>query len=153
MQVDIAYKSSAGNLGSERAALSFDFVQLGEWQTKLIGRCKDVPGLRDVFTTIWDETIREFDAALGDGQGEKGIPAVQHLEWLHQNIVSHFNQSELRDLYYFGMGIDYDDLPGQSKNDKARELIAYCQRYSRLDDLVAKLRELHPNVPWEGEHE
>ena len=50
------------------------------------------------------------------------------------------------------MGIDYDDLPGQGKKDKARELIAYCQRYGRLD-LVAKLRELHPTVSWEGEHE
>jgi hypothetical protein len=143
----------AGEHGKTRVLIDDIFLQTGmgydTWKF-FVMMCKELGASAAPITP----TLPTINA--GEGQGEKesakGIPAVQHLEWLRQNIVSHFNEGELRDLY-FGMGIDYDDLPGQSKKDKARELIAYCQRYSRLDDLVAKLRELHPTASWEGEHE
>jgi hypothetical protein len=91
-------------------------------------------------------------AALGSRKGEEertiDKPTTRYLEWLRQNIVDYFDEGELRDLC-FGMGIDYDDLPGQSKRDKARELIAHCKRTTRTIELVAKLRKLRPNVSWE----
>ena len=49
--------------------------------------------------------------------------------------------------------MDYVGLKGESKSDKARELVAYCERRRIVYDLVAKCRELRPKVSWEGEYE
>lgn len=66
---------------------------------------------------------------------------------MYQWIDDHFNEGELRGLCA-DLGIDYDDLPGSSKADKARELVLYCARHGRRDDLKKRCRELRPNVPW-----
>jgi hypothetical protein len=65
-------------------------------------------------------------------------------------IDEHFNKSELQTLC-FDMDVDYDDLNGENKSDKARELIAFCERRQIVPDLVARCRELRPKVEWEGE--
>jgi hypothetical protein len=66
---------------------------------------------------------------------------------MYQWIDDHFNEGELRGLCA-DLGIDYDDLPGPAKADKARELVLYCERHGRLDDLKKRCRGLRPNVPW-----
>src|SRR6185503_14426446 len=57
------------------------------------------------------------------------IPAVK----LRQILISHFNESELRDLC-FDLGIDYEVLGGDDKTDKARELILYFGRVERTSE-------------------
>lgn len=47
-------------------------------------------------------------------------------------LTEYFNISELQDLC-FDLKIDFDNLPGQSKRDKARELLGYMQRDDRSD--------------------
>ena len=59
---------------------------------------------------------------------------------LRQFIFLYFNESELRDLY-FDLDVDYDSLPGQGKRDKARELVAFCNRHNKLEDLIALCQE------------
>ncbi len=71
---------------------------------------------------------------------------------LRMMIDEHFNKSELQTLC-FDMGVDYDSINGENKSDKARELVAYCERRQIIPDLVAKCRELRPKVSWEGEYE
>lgn len=71
---------------------------------------------------------------------------------LRMMIDEHFNKSELQTLC-FDMDVDYDSLNGENKSDKARELVAYCERRQIVPDLVAKCKELRPNVSWEGEYE
>jgi hypothetical protein len=71
---------------------------------------------------------------------------------LRMMIDEHFNKSELQTLC-FDMDVDYDSLNGENKSDKARELVAYFQRRETIRDLVAKCKELRPNVSWEGEYE
>ena len=95
-------------------------------------------------------------AALGDGQ-DKGesvgsILTTQDPAVLRRFIVKHFNDSELRDLC-LDMGVDHENLSGDNKADKARELVAYCERRQIVPGLVAKCKELRPNVSWEGEYE
>ena len=95
-------------------------------------------------------------AALGDGQGKResagSIPTTQDLKVLRQFIIKHFNDSELRDLC-LDMSVDYEVLRGDNKADKARELVAYCERRQIIPDLVARCKELRPKASWEGEHE
>ncbi len=64
---------------------------------------------------------------------------------LRDFITKYFDYNELRDLC-FDLGIDHENLPGESKSAKARELVAYCQRRNRLDELEATCRRLRPHA-------
>ena len=66
---------------------------------------------------------------------------------IHDLLIQHFSAEELRTLC-FSLGIEYDDLPGSGRTDKARELVAYCQRHSRLPDLQKAVTQARPNVTW-----
>lgn len=59
-----------------------------------------------------------------------------------------FNDNELRTLC-FDLSIDYDNIPGTTKLDKARELILYCERHVRYDDLVKAVFAARPLVVWD----
>lgn len=58
-----------------------------------------------------------------------------------------FNESELRDLC-FQIEMDYEELAGQNKRDKARELLSYFERRDRFDELMAVVRQLRPQLDW-----
>lgn len=73
-------------------------------------------------------------------------PSVQAPK-LRQLLIRHFNDSELHTLC-FDLGIDYEDLPGNIKADKARELVAYVQRHQQEAGLLAECRRLRPQVDW-----
>jgi len=62
-------------------------------------------------------------------------------------LVLHFNESELRDLC-FDLGVDYENLPGQAKSDKARELLGYARRHARWEELMRHCTRLRPRVEW-----
>lgn len=66
---------------------------------------------------------------------------------LRDQLVKYFNDNELNDLC-FDLNIDYQNIPGQTKQDKARELITYCQRHHLLDDLTKRCQELRPQQSW-----
>jgi hypothetical protein len=66
---------------------------------------------------------------------------------LRRILAEYFNDDELRDLS-FDMSIDYESLPGVGKASKARELIAFVERYGRFQDLVEHTRSLRPNIIW-----
>lgn len=62
---------------------------------------------------------------------------------LRRQLLEHFNDSELRDLC-FDLSVNYDLLPGLGFGDKVRELIAYCERNGRLDELVTACAACRP---------
>lgn len=64
---------------------------------------------------------------------------------LRKFLTTCFNDSELRDLC-FTLHIDYEQLGGQNKADKVRELIAYCERHSRADELAQTCFSLRPHL-------
>ncbi len=57
---------------------------------------------------------------------------------LRQSLVESFDDNELRDLC-FDLRIDYESLSGEGKSAKARELVTYCERHKRLDELQAAI--------------
>jgi nucleoside phosphorylase len=67
---------------------------------------------------------------------------------LRDLLTAQFNIEELQDLCV-DLGIDYENLSGQGKGGKARELIAYAQRRNRMDDLIARARALRPQAEWQ----
>lgn len=56
-----------------------------------------------------------------------------------------FSLSEIENLV-FALGISYEDLPGETRRDKARELIDYCHRHKRIGDLLERIRQERPFV-------
>ena len=66
---------------------------------------------------------------------------------LRHNITTYFNASELRNLC-FDLNVDYDNLQGEGKGDKARELVAYMERHERISELVEACKGLYPKVTW-----
>lgn len=68
-----------------------------------------------------------------------------YLNDLHQLLVRTCNAQELATLC-FRLGIAYDDLGGQGRSDKARELVLLLDRTSRLDELPEALTVMRPNA-------
>jgi hypothetical protein len=62
-------------------------------------------------------------------------------------LYSYFNESELRDLA-FDLNVDYDDLIGQTRQDKARELIMYFERHrpGGIQTLAEYIRSRRPQI-------
>jgi hypothetical protein len=81
--------------------------------------------------------------AIGAAEGQAGSA---DLRALRDVLYEYFDDSELRDLCFFELGIDYDGLAGTGKRDKIRELIAYCKRNGRVVELVQVCRRLRPNA-------
>ncbi|MEZ4518075.1 MAG: hypothetical protein R3C44_15060 [Chloroflexota bacterium] len=57
----------------------------------------------------------------------------------------HYNLEEFKTLC-FRLGVDYDDLPGETLLGKMRELVAYMERHRRLPDLQRRLERDHPDA-------
>jgi len=66
---------------------------------------------------------------------------------LRDQLNATFSDEEVRTLC-FDLGFDYDSLPGQGKDAKIRELIAYCQRHNQVTDLLRLLQEQRPQIEW-----
>lgn len=64
---------------------------------------------------------------------------------LREQIRALFSDGELRDLC-MDLGIDYENLPGAAKGDKARELVLHAERMGQLADLVARVVALRPHI-------
>lgn len=64
---------------------------------------------------------------------------------LRDQITASFNIDELKDLC-FELQIDYEDLPGDSKRAKVRELIEYCQRHGLIPDLKQQVHSSRPEL-------
>ncbi len=71
--------------------------------------------------------------------------AAPILSQLLHLLTERFSESELRTLC-FHLGMDYDDLSGEGKAGKARELVAFLKRRQRIPELVAVIKQLRPDV-------
>ena len=66
---------------------------------------------------------------------------------LRDLLAHHFSHEELRGLC-FDLGLEYEDLPGETRPGRAQSLIEYCLRRGRLPDLHRRCTELRPQVAW-----
>ena len=70
------------------------------------------------------------------------------LRWeFAQKINRAYNEPELRDLY-FRFNLEYDDLPGQTRLDKARELIQHARRYRWLNEFNNQIYARSPQCAY-----
>lgn len=64
---------------------------------------------------------------------------------LAQMLNDFFTLEDLRGVC-FELNTDWDNLRGDTKDARARELVAYCVRLRRLDELKKLMRTLRPNL-------
>lgn len=62
---------------------------------------------------------------------------------LYNRLTDTFNESEIRDLC-FHLKIDYEDLPGYTRKDKAREIVEYLRRHGRVSEITQLLEKIRP---------
>ncbi|MDQ1301718.1 MAG: hypothetical protein QG637_1640 [Chloroflexota bacterium] len=75
------------------------------------------------------------------------MTAVRLRTQLRQLLDERFSDGELRTLCC-DLDVDYDDLPGSGKADKARELVSYMARRGSLSKLVRVGQQSRPDAPW-----
>jgi hypothetical protein len=73
---------------------------------------------------------------------------------LREILSQKFNLVELQALC-FDLNIDYEDLQGSSKQAKVIELVRYCERSERIEELIAGITRFRPNLtlPFENHSE
>jgi eukaryotic-like serine/threonine-protein kinase len=64
-------------------------------------------------------------------------------------FTDRFNEEELRDFCHYLKDVDYENLPGNSKSEKTRELINYLKRRNRVEELVELGNKLRPDIKWD----
>lgn len=60
-------------------------------------------------------------------------------------MAKYFNKSELRNVCV-DLHVDYENLLGEGKGDKARELVLYLERRGRLDELIKICVQRRPKI-------
>jgi len=61
-------------------------------------------------------------------------PSLRRERQLQDQLMMRHDLQGLRQLC-FDLGVKYEDLPGQTKSAKARELVQFMGRHRRLDEL------------------
>ena len=66
---------------------------------------------------------------------------------LRDELDGRFDMGEIRTLC-FDLGVDFDNLAGETKIAKAQSLIIYLNKRGRTDELIYRLLELRPDADW-----
>ena len=74
-------------------------------------------------------------------------PNQKFMTTLHRLLTSYFDREELRTLC-FDLGIHYDDLRGEGRASKARELVMLMARRERMPELIELAQKHRPGGNW-----
>ncbi len=88
-------------------------------------------------TPAWRPPVKE------GGPVKDGKPAGVDAVALQQFIAEFFNLEDMRDLA-MRLGVDFEDVAGETKEAKARSLVSYMKRRKRLSELRDLVRQLRP---------
>ncbi|MCL4872299.1 MAG: hypothetical protein KJ063_25340 [Anaerolineae bacterium] len=90
---------------------------------------------------------KEFNFETDPQEINSDVEAPSHafLTEMHQLLVRHFSQEELKTLC-FNLGIDFDDLDAVGRTHKARELVQYMGRRGRIEELTSIMAAERPNL-------
>jgi AAA+ ATPase superfamily predicted ATPase len=109
----------------------------------------------DFVQTVAVKLNQNMDGAAGiqvDVSSQEGASRQEYLVGLRQILDTSFDEGELRTIC-FDLGADYENLPGEGKANKARELVVYLERRGRIPELVKIGVQLRPNEYWEDSPE
>ena len=104
---------------------------------------------RQETTNLLEKMILDVKKYWGDEKFDfdLSLTTMPHRKQLFTNLMAGFDLSELRSLS-FVLGIDFDDLGGEGKSYKVRGLILWCERTSRIKDLISEAHVARPKLNW-----
>lgn len=108
------------------------------------GADRIVIGRNAHYTEIVSPPVSISEAQETGSSGGGGESKVNRISQLHRRLCQLFDEGELRTIC-FDLDVDYESLPGRGKANKARELIRYLRRRSRVSELEDKVKQLRPN--------
>jgi hypothetical protein len=95
---------------------------------------------------LGDELLPRFSRHLiPKASREWSTPNIEYLMQLNRVIADYFTLEDIRTLC-FELGIDYEDVPGDSKSDKIRELLIYTYNRGLVSKLAARVQQHRPEV-------
>lgn len=104
--------------------------------------------------TDWIGSTRlRTEAGAGEPRGQLSMTVASgplnhgeaNLQTLRRALDEGYNSDELRDLC-FELGIDYEDLPGETQSARARELVLYARRHNLTAQVVALVMAARPHL-------
>lgn len=159
----------AGAKGAGTSTGALDVVAMPSIADRLLGmlrawasrgqrtvRIETPDGLKLEFTPEKQLTPQEM-VAFVQALGSHSTPPSPYIvddavarrrQQLHELLVAHFNESELRTLC-FHLGISYEDLDGSNRGGKIIALIEYGERHRGIDALLRVGRTVRADVPWD----
>jgi len=87
----------------------------------------------------------EWEARLA-GRFDAGR-AIRSRSSFRDKVTRFLSGSELKTLC-FDLGIDYDELNGETKSERVVDLLSICKKNELMDDLVRLLLDLYPHEDW-----
>jgi hypothetical protein len=97
--------------------------------------------LQQVVNTLMGATVPERGTQEVDVQAAALAPLGRQLD-------AHFDLAELK-LLYTDLGIEWENMAGETRLAKAYGLVAYCRRHGRLGELVKVCGRERPGVAWQ----
>ena len=100
---------------------------------------------------LWYESEGDFQPRYAPVRGRIDVkallagietPALRRERRIQESLLAEFNLDELKQLC-FDLDVEYDNLPGETKSAKTRELVQLMGRHTRLEALEACLRGMH----------
>jgi hypothetical protein len=151
-----------------RQAISLAIEGVAEWGTPVFYTHAPDSVLFEMQREI-DRGVDQLPSTPRLEPGPKNDPAEPHLQqgeaarlrivnnenlYDHKNLIrlrnileEHYNIEELKTVCS-DLGIDYENLGGEGKAGKARELINYLKRHQRMADLIELGLATRPEIPW-----
>lgn len=105
-----------------------------------------LPRFRERLEFYQAEHRRLKTAAPVSEQWQSPVTVPQPTD-LHRKIGEYFSLDELRELC-LDLGIEYEDLSGDTRRVKAISLVEYCNRYGCRAALLERCAALRPHVDW-----
>lgn len=101
--------------------------------------------IEQIFRDVWQKhrasIIAQAVGKTSETWNQKELPPLVKL------LDCHFDEEELK-TFTFELGEQYDNLPAQGKDAKARELVTKFFRHGRLTELVEHAIKSRPKVFW-----
>ncbi len=75
------------------------------------------------------------------------IESTKYIRDLHRKVKERFNLGELKELTIY-LGVNFEDIQGETLGEKSLELILFLLRRERIDDFITILQEERSDVEW-----
>ena len=140
---------------NEDAEAQSVLAQLDEFTLQVLAQIKPVyrmlgatwlavPVMRDRVWRWWQGAGQQLIGASPLAQ-----PKPTNAVYLRQLMCETLSDGEVRTVC-FDVGVDYEGLDGNNKNDKARELLLACQKLGLMVELIEACHHLYPHLNWDG---